>query len=155
MEKVSITRFLKEEKRFLKKYDEFIQKLVEINKAGLEKEREKLVKQYGIYTSIINCPYYCIVTNKEQLLRVFEGNKEGNYKYCSQHLDTFKHKYVQDEARCGKHGKFIGLGFFVDEIYFVFSDSETGKEHMCLNLRLYDKYEDKPYRLVTNDKGYI
>jgi hypothetical protein len=47
------------------------------------------------------------------------------------------------------------LGFFVDEIYFVFSDSETGKEHMCLNLRLYDKYEDKPYRLVTNDKGYI
>ena len=57
MEKVSITRFLKEEKRFLKKYDEFIQKLVEINKVGLEKEREKLVKQYGIYTSIINCPY--------------------------------------------------------------------------------------------------
>ena len=78
MEKVSITRFLKEEKRFLKKYDEFIQKLVKINKIGLEKEREKLVKQYGIYTSIINCPYYCIVTNKEQLLRVFEGNKEGN-----------------------------------------------------------------------------
>lgn len=155
MEKVSITRFLKEEKRFLKKYDEFIQKLVEINKAGLEKEREKLVKQYGIYTSIINCPYYCIVTNKEQLLRVFEGDRDGNYKYCSQYLDKFKHKHVQDEARNGKHGKFIGLGFFVDEIYYVFSDSKTGKEQMCLNLRLYDKNEDKPYRLVTNDKGYI
>ena len=49
MEKVSITRFLKEEKRFLKKHDEFIRKIIEINKVGLEKEREKLVKKYGIY----------------------------------------------------------------------------------------------------------
>jgi hypothetical protein len=184
MERVSISKYLYETKKFTKKFDKYLHELGVINedernKIKLLKEnnlikstdeyfseyvisvnefnkrRENLKQKYGKYSDIYACPYYCIATNADHLFRIFEGETSGNYKYCKEYLEKWTGKMVQDECRNDEYGYFVGMGFMIDDIYFVIKNPKTKKLHFSLNIKEYDINDHRSYRLVTNDKGYI
>ena len=184
MERVSITKYLKEKNFFLKKFDKYRHELSKINQEEHDKinflkehgmitssdeyfseytisvdefikRREKLKQKFGRYSDIYSCPYYCVAKNIEQLDKVFEGHTDGNYKYCKQYIEKWSGKKVQDECRNDIYGYFIGLGFTLDDIYFVIKDSKTKKEYLSLNIKEYNVNDHRSYCLVTNGKDYV
>lgn len=184
MEKVSISKYLYETKRFIKKFDKYLNELGKINEEerhkinllkennlikttdeyfseytisvdDFERKREELKKKFGKYSDIYSCPYYCITTKIEQLYKVFGGVTTGNYKYCKEQLEKWTGKIVQDEHRSDVYGYFVGHAFFIDEIYFVIKDIKTKKEFLALNIKEYNVNDHRSYCLVTNGKDYV
>ena len=184
MEKVSISKYLYETKKFIKKFDKYLNELSKINEeernkinflkehnliknskeyfteyiisvSEFEKKRKNLKKKFGKYSDIYSCQYYCIATKVEQLYKIFDGVTTGNYKYCKEYIEKWSGKIVQDESRSEVYGYYVGQAFFIDEIYFVIKDIKTKKEFLALNIKEFDVNDHRSYRIVSNGKDYI
>ena len=180
--KVSISRYLRETKAFLEKHYSYMDELAKINVAeseavdkmpypthherwdkyceqhmdkvqAAEKARKALKEKYGNYSSFYACPYYCVITKVEQLERVIAKNKD-NYKYWKADIEKWHGKMVQS-YRKGEWGRFVGLAFFLDDVYFLFKNPKTGKEYIEFEIYDYNKWDHRDWRVVENGKDYI
>lgn len=180
--KVSISRYLKEIKAFLKKYHSYIDDLDKINAVedkavdkmpypihrerwdkyceqymdkvlAAEKARKALKEKYGKYSSLYGCPYYCVITKIEQLERVPSKN-EDNYMHWKADIEKWHGKMVQSNRKC-EWGRFVGLAFFIDNVYFLFKNPITGQEYISFEIYNYDKWDHRDWRVVENGKDYI
>lgn len=99
-QRVSIKEYIEKTEYWIKKYSEYMDKLVAINTAenkDIEKlcgkphlnywdefeekypekvkerqaQRDKLKEEYDGYSSYYNCPYYCLATNEKELNELF------------------------------------------------------------------------------------
>lgn len=184
MERVSISKYIREREKFMKKHEQYRRELVAINTEeydevrklivdgvvedhdeycdrykddmrARQERREQLKKKFGIFSDIYAFPYYCVATNVEQLIRVFGCDDAANLGYCKEYLAKYRGKCVKHTVTPEYYGMYIGQGFTPDDIYFVFKDKKTGKEHLVLEVEECDKNGNRPYRVVTNEKGYI
>jgi len=180
--KVSISRYKRECNAFLKKHNQYLDELAAINteekKAvemmpylthyerwdkycekhfdkvqAAEQARKALKEKYGNYSNFYACPYYCVITNVEQLERIVPKNKD-NYKYWKADIEKWHGKMVQS-YRKGEWGKFVGLAFFLDDTYFLFKNPITGKEYISFEIYVYNKWDHRDWRIVENGKDYI
>ena len=180
--KVSISRYLRETKAFLKKHCKYMDELAAINVVeskevdampypihrerwdkyceqhmdkvqAAEKARKALKEKYGKYSSLYGCPYYCVITKVEQLERVIPKS-EDNYVYWKDDIEKWHGKMVQSNRK-DEWGKFIGLAFFIDNVYFLFKNPNTGKEYIVFEIYEYNKWDHRDWRVVENGKDYI
>lgn len=180
--KVSISRYIRETKAFLKKHNQYLDELAVINVAeskevdampypthherwdkycdqhidkvkSAEKARKELKKKYGNYSSFYACPYYCVITKVEQLERVVPKDK-NNYKHYKESIEKWHGKMVQS-CRKGEWGRFIGLAFFLDDVYFLFKNPKTGEEFISFDISEYNKWDHRDWRIVENGKDYL
>ena len=180
--KVSISRYKRECDAFLKKHSQYLDELAEINKAEnkivdampgnihrdrwdlycerhpdkvqeAEKARKSLKEKYGNYSNFYACPYYCVITKVEQLERVVPKSKD-NYKYWKADIEKWHGKMVQS-YRKGEWGRFVGLAFFLDDVYFLFKNPITGQEYISYEIYIYDKWDHRDWRIVENGKDYL
>lgn len=124
-----------------------------------ENQREALLEKYGEYSSYHFCPYYCVVSNREELDELLserqKNNEHSNYYYWLRDLD-FVGKDLQDECHKDVHGKCLGLAFFIDQDYYLIVDEKTQKEKFCLCTCPYEEIANElSYKIVTNGKDYI
>ena len=147
--------------KFTDKFESYCKNYPEKVKKYKEK-REALKKQFGEYSSLYNCPYYCVIHNEQELeeyYKDFPKEKKGehsNYFYNKQGLAKFTGKIIQDEGRPEFYGPFIGIAFFIDQEYWMIQDKRTGKEKFFINADyFYGEREERSYNIVENGKDYI
>ena len=182
--KLSIEEYQEKTKAFLKKYAEYMDKLAMINeseKTDIKKlannewseykekypekveERKQLRKQlseeYGKYTSYYNCPYYCVITNKDELDKICDDeeikkSKTSWYAHALNIVNNDIGKKFQDKHEGEICGICKGLVHFIDEIYYYLID-ENNNYHFALSVKPYNKWDHMSYKMVENGKDYI
>jgi len=181
--KVSIERYKKECEIWLKEHNKYLDELAAINVAenkevdampgsihrdrwdlycenhfdkvqSAEQARKALKEKYGNYSSFYACPYYCVITKVEDLEKVVPKT-ENNYKYWKENIEKWHGKMMQSSYRKGRWGRFIGLAFFLDEVYFLFKNPKTGEEFIDLSVEPYNKWDHRDWRIVENGKDYL
>lgn len=177
---VDIKTYKEKVDEWIKKYSEYSKELLDINKAEneeietfdsnrstdayetyveehpdrvkyFEEQRKLLKERYGSYSSYYNCPYYCVVHNKEELDELIpkdKQDKKSNYKYNIKYLKDFTGKRIQDDCHIDVHGSFIGIAFFIDQDYFLIKDDNTKREMFLMNVSLYSEKKELPYTIV-------
>ena len=185
---VDIKTYKEEKEKYLEKYSEYLDEVVKINKSehaeieSIELEnftdkykeycdkfperveyyknlRKELKEKYGEYSSYYNCPYYCVVHNKEELDELlsdeYKNREDSNYHYLLKDLEYIG-RDLQDECHKDVHGKCIGMAFFIDQDYYLIVDEKTKREEFLLCICPYEEVEQEPsYRIVTNGKDYL
>lgn len=181
--KLSIKDYKEKTEAFLKKYAEYMDKLASINKAehnDIEKlannnwdeykekypekveEREQLRKQlreeYGEYISYYNCPYYCVITNKDELDNVCDedakNSKSSWYTHALNIVNNDIGKKFQDEHEVEICGICKGVAHFIDEIYYYIID-KNNNYHFALSVKPFNEQDHLSYKMVENGKDYI
>ena len=184
--KLSIEDYKEKTKAFLKKYTEYMDKLANINiaenkeieelvgKPHLEywdkyKEkyqknveeykqlRKQLKEEYGEYTSYSNCPYYCVITNKDELDKICDDekikkSKTSWYAHALNIINNDIGKNFQDAYETKTYGVCKGVAHFIDEIYYYLVD-ENNNYHFALRVKPFK--DQLPYKIVENGKDYI
>ena len=138
------------------KWDKFEERYPE-KVAARQKERETLKEKYGKYSSYYNCPVYFLATSVAKIEEIIKPG-EANHDSCVNNLKKWKGKKVQSDYDKSVYGYCIGLGFTIDEIYYVIKDEQTGREGFELSISPYDKRDHQPkrsYYIVTNGKDYL
>ena len=182
--KLSIEEYQEKTEAFLKKYAEYMNKLATINISEKKditelcnnswdkykekypekvEERKKLRKQlkdeYGEYASYFNCPYYCVITNKDELDKICDDEKTKKsktswYAHVLNIINNDIGKKFQDKHKFEICGVCKGVARFIDEIYYYLVD-ENNNYHFALSVKPYNKWDHMPYKMVENGKDYI
>ena len=186
--KLSIEEYQEKTEAFLEKYAEYMDKLANINIAENKEieelvgkphldywdeykekypekveERKQLRKQlreeYGEYTSYYNCPYYCVITTKEELNKIcideeIKKSKTSWYAHALNIINNDIGKKFQDAHEVEICGICKGVAHFIDEIYYYLID-ENNNYHFALSIKPYNKWDYTPYKMVENGKDYI
>lgn len=187
--KLGIEEYKEKTDAFLKKYAEYMNKLANINiaenkeieelvgKPHLDywneykekypekvKERVQLRKQlkekYGKYTSYYNCPYYCVIKNKDELDKICDNEETKNrnsksswYAHALNIINDIDKKF-QDEYEVKIYGICKGVACFIDEIYYYLID-KNNNYHFTLRVKPFNEQDHMPYKMVENGKDYI
>jgi len=182
--KLSIEEYQEKTDAFLKKYEEYMNKLASINKAeynDIEKLannewneykeklpekveeykqlRKQLREKYGEYTSYYNCPYYCVITNKDELDKICDDEEAKNsktswYAHALNIINNDIGMKFQDEHEVEICGICKGVAHFIDEMYYFLID-ENNNYYFALSVKPYNKQDHMPYKIVENGKDYI
>ena len=170
--KLNIEDYQEKTDAFLKKYAEYMNKLANINIAENKeieelvgkpyldywtqykekypekvKEREQLRKQlkqeYGEYISYYNCPYYCVISTKEELDKICINNKPKNnktswYAHTLNIINNDIGKKFQDKHEVEIYGICKGVAKFIDEIYYFLID-ENNNYHFALGVKPFNE----------------
>lgn len=182
--KLSIEEYQEKTEAFLKKYAEYMDKLASINISekkdikelcnnnwGEFKEkypekvkeykncRKTLYDEYGIYTSYFKCPYYCVITTKEELDKICDDEEAKNsksswYVHALNIINNDIGKKFQDEHEVEICGICKGVAHFIDEIYYYLID-KNNNYHFALSVKPYNKWDHISYKIVENRKDYI
>jgi len=182
--KLSIEEYKEKTDAFLKKYAEYMDKLAFINKAehnDIEKlannewdefkekypekvkeyknRRKALYDEYGIYTSYFKCPYYCVITNKDELDKICDDEEAKNsksswYAHALNIINNDINKKFQDKDEVKIYGICKGVAHFIDEIYYFLID-KNNNYHFALSVKSYNKWDHMSYKIVENGKDYI
>ena len=137
------------------KFDEYCKKYPEKEKM-FKNRRNDAKKRWGEYSSYYNFPYYCIVSNKKELDELYKDrDKDNNYNYHLENIKKWFGKKIQDECHIEVYGKCIGEAFFIDQSYWAILDEKTNEEKFALNIKKFNIWDHRSYRIVTNGKDYI
>ena len=162
---VSIKVFKEKQKEHLQKYCDYLQELRAINQAEnaeidkmpgsnsreqydnyekqckdkileFNKQRKDLKEKYKEFSDMYSCPYYCVIKDIKSLDKMQEQD-DPNYEHYKEKLKTYKGKILEDYFHPERYGKFIGLAFFLDEVYYLIENKETHKQDFLLNAKLH------------------
>mgnify|MGYP003571242102 CR=1 FL=1 len=172
--KLNIEDYKEKTEAFLEKYAEYLDKLAVINKSEetdikklannewdeykekypekveeCEQLRKQLKEEYGEYSSYFNCPYYCVITNKDELDKICDDeeakkSKSSWYAHVLNIIDNNIGKKFQDEHKDEICGICKGVAYFIDEIYYYLID-KNNNYHFALNVKPYNKWDHMSY----------
>lgn len=186
--KLNIEEYKEKTDAFLKKYAEYMDKLASINIAE-NKEIEELVgkpyldylaqykekypekveehkqlrkclkEEYGEYSSYYNCPYYCVISTKDELDKICNDEEAKNsktswYAHALNIINNNIGKKFQNEHEIEICGICKGVAHFIDEIYYYLVD-ENNNYHFALSVKPFNKQDHMTYKMVENGKDYI
>lgn len=135
MKELKPEEYLEYENNYFRKFDEYLQKKVDINKQEKsgkisEKEaaklREDLVKNYSGFTDPIqdsNC--FCYITKELEQLYL-ESGAEISENFKSLLEDSVKFSGQRVKMQAGLEGTLLGTATSLDDFYYVIQD-DSGK----------------------------
>ena len=185
--KLNIEDYQEKTGAFLKKYAEYIDNLANINIAE-NKEIEELIgkpyldywveykekypekieeykqlrkqlkEEYGEYSNDFNCPYYCVITNKDELDKICDDEEAKNsktswYAHALNIINNDIGKKFQDEDEVEICGICKGIALFIDEIYYYLID-KNNNYHFALSVKPFINQNHLSYKMVENGKDY-
>ena len=77
-----------------------------------------------------------------------------NYKHFKRNLFKWKGRHVQSEYKKA-HGICKGLAFCLDDVYICYHDEITDGDFWEFSVKPYKREDWLPYKIVTNEKGYL
>jgi len=168
MRELNTEDFLKESDAYFAKFNEYLDKICEINIAENvffnngtitdemieenEKKREAVRKEYEGYDDYYHTDFFCWMTY-ENVNKLSSGN---NIKYFKRDMKMIGKKV---ETNTGDiYGILKGIAVMVDDAYFVVDDEVSGKQRWLsaiIAVKPYDEVAHRGWQIVSNDKGYL